>query len=97
METIDLQIAGTALRLARTPASKLARATSNGGRMGADTEQGIRSLAESIYFGVKRADPASTVTLDWIDENIDSTNILSVFKAFAEFNKFVVSEPSAGE
>jgi hypothetical protein len=103
MLTRELTIEGITFKIAPTPIAKMANAQGIIAGAGTGTEEGMRALIEAIFWGARRArgecEKSGAITLDWLQENIDSHNAKDIFDVFRELNSLQTpkGEAPAGE
>jgi len=85
VEGKTIVLGGQAFTLSAVPAVGLKKIGPNLQLIGSDfSEASIDALVDAIYYGVKRNHP--DVTRDFVEMNIDVTNIGEVVDVFAEVN-----------
>ena len=84
---------GKEFDLLSCPAIGLKEIGRNFTAIGSTSESGIDALTAGIYYGVKRGLPRDDVsfTREFVEWNIDPTNIEALSQAFADVNSAVVA------
>lgn len=98
MSTEKITLGGRELNLLPCPAIGLKAIGRNIQEIGTGSEAGIDALIDGIYYGIKRgAMDDETVTRDFVEWNIDSTNVGCLTEAFVKANGLSQAEASKGE
>jgi hypothetical protein len=81
------------------PAIGLKEIGRNFGAIGSSNEAGIDALVSGIYYGVKRGlgKDDTSFTREFVEWNIDTTNLELLAQAFADVNDAVKKEGAPGE
>ena len=87
-----ITLGGKDYTLLPCPAIGLKEIGRNFGQIGSGSESGIDALTAGIYFGVKRGIPTDKdFTREFVEWNVDATNIEFLTNAFAEVNNAVAA------
>lgn len=94
-------LGGEKFRLLPCPAIGLKTIGRNFALIGSNNEAGIDALIDGIWYGVTRGLPSearAAFTREFVEWNIDATNLAELAEAFAEANSAVRTEGAgAGE
>ena len=94
MSERKIHLGGKEFTLLPCPAIGLKEIGRNFSQIGTGSEAGVDALTNGIYFGVKRGIPTDKeFTREFVEWNVDATNIEELTNAFAEVNN---ATPSGG-
>lgn len=90
MKTEDITIEGIALKIAPTPVIHMGAVELHFVDGTTASSDGIKAIIGAAFYGIRRArkecEASGQITLDWLEENIDSVNLQPLVSAFMKVN-----------